>query len=323
MEIEYIDVVLDSSQVGVSNYVSGTRDNPIFTMNPPITECVGASLIYATVPFSYYIIDNTNCRFEFRDSAQSASYFTCSLSFGSFTDKTIEGEMRAAMERAGLLNSTNFGIYIDETEKKMVIQRTVGTATFDIRFTVSGNCASVLGFQQTTYNSDNLPYYDNFDFLRTYQKIEAPLVANFTGPNIMYVESSFGANIFGKVRTHEAQNSLLDFFSVNTIYGGTIEYNNVNPVRKPFSSTDITQISLRLQLGNRKFYQPSTAPATDYLQLNGEPFQVAIRFYRVIPSTQRVLDALGNSSWSSQTALRASLPSNSMYSTSTVFPTNF
>jgi hypothetical protein len=58
--LNYVDVLLDTSSVGVEMNVTGSRDNAVFTLNPPIENCVGVSVITADVPFTYYVIDATN-----------------------------------------------------------------------------------------------------------------------------------------------------------------------------------------------------------------------------------------------------------------------
>lgn len=56
-----IDVIFDSSLLNYNTPgINGSTDFPTFTMNPGIKDVIGMCVLWTNVPFSYYVIDNTN-----------------------------------------------------------------------------------------------------------------------------------------------------------------------------------------------------------------------------------------------------------------------
>lgn len=305
MDLEPIDVVFDSDEVAVNDAVFGTRDNPSFYINPPITDCVGIALLYVNVPFTYYVIDNTNNRFDFKETP-IAAFRQCLIAPGTYNSQNIGAQILAAMDNAGVPNATtNYTVEVDNTDLKLLISHTGGTSTqFSIDFNVNNSAYRTLGFNIATYTSTNGNYFDNneTEVVGKYHVI-SPRVVNLTGPGQMFLSSSFAPTLFGKVRNQAAIKPLLGFWSVNANYTGTIETFRESPMRIPFSKMTVGQVDLKLLLGNRTTYN-SAAGETDYLQLEGESYQVALRFFRQIPSENTVLDAAGNSTTQMKTGGR-------------------
>lgn len=308
MDIEPIDVVLDSEEIATSDQVTGTRDNPSFTINPPITECVGLAVLYASVPFTYYVIDRTCNSFEL--TYQSTTY-TCSMTPGTFNSTNVGGELIAAISRAA--DSTvagSFTAYVDTTDNNFVIyNNTAGSGiSFTLNFNVLNSVYRTLGFNQSSYSSAATTFYDNSETAITKHRVIAPRVINLTGPGQMYLNSDLGGSLFGKVRNQTAAQGLLGFWPVNSNYTGTIETFRENPIMIPVGKSTITKINLKLLLGNRTEYDVSNTGILDHLPLNGESFQVAIRFFRAAAGERTVTDAAGNSTTTSQDSTKSFAP---------------
>lgn len=305
MDLEPIDIVFDGDQTDISNQAIGSRDNPTFFISPPITDCIGVSLLYASVPFTYHVIDQTCNAFEF--TGDSLGPTICTLASGTYNSQNFPNAFLAALG-AGGFTASNYGVEVDNTDMKLTVWRAAGSGTFTINFNVGNSAFRSLGFMQTSYTSTTTPYFDNNETLRSWQNIRSPRVVNFTGPGQMFLSSDFGSNLFGKVRNQTSNSPLVGFWSVNANYTGTIEANKDNPERIPISKSDVSTVKLKLLLGNRNLYQtPLTSGLVDYLPLNGESFQVALRFYRLISSEKVTNDAMGNSSTTLTNNLKSSV----------------
>lgn len=311
MELEPIDVIFDGDEIALSQRVTGTRDNPIFNITPPINDCVGVAVLYASVPFTYYVIDNTCNRF---DLTLSATTYNCSLAPGTYNTQNIAGEFLAAIARQGTTTvSSQFIAFVDNTDINFTIyNNTAGSGTpFSLNFNVANSAYQALGFNQTTYNSVTTQFNDNNEVTLAKHNIIAPRVINLTGPGQMYLNSDLGGALFGKVRNQTAAQGILGFWPINANYTGTIESFRDNPMRIPIGRSTITSINLKLLLGNRTVYNNGDGTGnTDYLQLNGEAFKIAIRFFRLAAGERIVTDGAGNSTITSQDSSRSSVPRN-------------
>lgn len=306
MDLEPIDVVFDSDEVGISDDVAGTRDTPAFTLNPPITDCVGVALLYANVPFTYYVIDETCNSFRL---IYSATNYDCQITPGTYTSQNIEGEIiKAISQGATPLIGAQFKAFVDNTDNNLIIYNDANVV-FQINFNVINSVYRTLGFEQTLYTSTSAQFFDNLEQSITKHFIRSPRVVNLTGPAQMFLNSDLGGNLFGKVRNQTAAQGLLGFWGVNSNYTGTIETFRENPMRIPIGRTNITGVKLKLLLGNRTAYDNGAGEGiVDHVQLNGEAFQVAIRFFRLAAGERITTDSAGNSTTSSTDSSRSSVP---------------
>lgn len=55
---------------------TGTADAPSFIINPQLTDVVGYALLWANIPFTYYVIDDTCNTFKFTDAAVTNQLIT-------------------------------------------------------------------------------------------------------------------------------------------------------------------------------------------------------------------------------------------------------
>lgn len=309
MDLEPIDVVFDGDEIALSNNVTGSRDNPTFNISPPITDCVGMALLYTSVPFTYYVIDNTCNRF---DLTYQSSTYQCLISPGTYNSQNIGGEITAAIARASTSTiGGQFTAFVDNTDTNLVIyNNTAGSGlAFSLNFNVSNSVYQTLGFNQTTYSSTTTRFFDNNENPIDKHNIIAPRVVNLTGPGQMYLNSDLGGSLFGKVRNQTAAQGILGFWPINANYTGTIETFRDNPLRIPIGRSNITTISLKLLLGNRTRYNNGDGSGEkDHLQLNGEAFKVAIRFFRLAAGERMTTDSAGNSITSTADSSKSSVP---------------
>ena len=288
-----IDVIFDSIEVGTSQ-VGGSRDNPTFNLLPAIEQCVGIAVTYANVPFTYFVIDNTCNTFTIIDSLAVSRLVT--LVPGSYNSVNIVTQLRSAILKAGYVDTLE--IFVDSTTSKLVIYKTSNIAApFTIQFTTAEtDLARLLGFPVGSTVSTTADVVNDSDVILTGRSnLSGTNVVNLSGPSQMFLDSDLGASIFGSVRNQAGNRNLLGFWPVNSNYQGTVEYVNMNPEMIPMTAKNLSRLNLSLTIGNRPSYN-AKGVQTSYLQLNGEPFQIGLRFWVKVKEGVEVADSLGNRS---------------------------
>lgn len=306
MSIRPVDIILDSTQAGTSDRVTGTTDAPVFNLFPAVEDCVGVSLIYANVPFTYYVIDSTNNKF----TIQSADYGTaaaCEIDPGTYNSINIGNQILDAIKRKNnAASTTQYVVYIDSTSGKLVWYDQTTTPlsgnTFQLDFSVIDSVGPTLGFNAAIYASSSQTFRDDTETAITKPVIFAPRVANLTGPSQMFLASDFGGAVYGSVRNQSSNQPLLGFWPVNSNYQGTIEYVRETPPVIPISRTNVSSIRLGLLIGNRTRYgvSGSSTATQEFLSLNGEGYQIGLRFHCLSTDLNLVNDSVGNSVMSSR-----------------------
>lgn len=291
-----VDIIFDSDQVG-TNQVTGIKDNPTFTLLPSIENCVGVSVTYANVPFTYFVVDGTNNTFgiDYDTDSGSDSYNTITLDEGTYNIVNVVTQLKAKIDADGTWTSgTDYDLFIDSTTSKLVIYKLTSLAVqFKLDFS-QNDLGKVLGFEKQIYTSTEATLVDDVDVtLSSREHVIAPRVINLSGPAQMFLDSDLGSLVFGSVRNQSGSRGLLGFWPVNTNYQGTIEYLNPNPEMIPITNTTITKIGLSLAIGNISQYSVG-GNSTNYLPLNGEPFQVGLRFWKEVADNFLKTDSLGN-----------------------------
>lgn len=287
-----IDVVFDSAEVDTGRAV-GTTDNPRFTLLPAIERCVGLSVIYANVPFTYYVIDETNNKFNVTTSGTT----TCTVVPGTYNSINLIPQLLLAT------NGLNLQFFVDLTTSKLVTYYN-STSPFTLDFNVTESIADVLGFDKVAYSSVTTGIYDNADALITNSFVQAPRVVNLSGPSQMFLNSDLGSIIYGKVRNQTGNKSLLGFWPVNSNYQGTIDMVRENPPVIKTSAVNISNLNLSLSIGNRTSYGANSSP---YLSLNGEAFQIGIRFWVESDLNTYTSDKVGNAQMTSSNQQRSTV----------------
>jgi hypothetical protein len=289
-----IDIIFDSDQIGTEQ-VSGSRDSPQFTLLPSIENCVGVSVTYANVPFTYFVIDGTNKTFLLDINTGSPSPVTITLTEGTYNIVNIVTQLKSQIDAATVWDAgVDYDIFIDSTTSKLVIYKLTNiSTTFSIDFS-SNQLGKILGFEKILYTSTSTTIINDSDvILSARHNVQAPRVINLSGPAQMFLDSDLGSVLFGSVRNQSGTRGLLGFWPVNCNYQGTIEYLNPNPEMIPITKTNISKIQLSLTVGNQAAYSINGV-STSHLQLNGEPFQVGLRFWKEVSDNKHEKDAMGN-----------------------------
>ena len=145
---------------------------------------------------------------------------------------------------------------------------------------------NILGFyggaSATATSAASTTLYDNNDVARTTgYYVTSPFSVNLSGENLLFLHSSLASSVYGTVRTHTNASDILQFMQVNNNYQGMIEWINPNPTEtKPMTKNTITSVSFYFTLGFRSRFRAGSTER-QYLELQGQPFQLALRFYQI------------------------------------------
>ncbi len=314
-----VDVVFDSA---LSNSTATqARDTPSFSLLPGIPNCVGMTVLYCQLPFSYYVSDTTNNTFKvqvgsdvYRVYLQPGTYTTTSLvqmmqailniQYSSSTPE-LGGVQVVVNSGSALFSDLGSAVYnltplvYDQSTKITFYVGAVAyySTPFRLDFTESTNCGELLGFSSVVagggsfggsadtaglYSSSKANVYDNTETLiGNTNYYEAPYTVNLSGPPYLYLHSTLASGLpYGAVRNATAKDDIIQDVVVNNNYQGVIQYSNPYPQRVQFTKTTITSASFYWTLGNRtSFSNSGLTGVTNYLSLQGQTFQVKIRFY--------------------------------------------
>jgi hypothetical protein len=319
----YVDQVFDS-RIGRPE-ASGDaidRDNPTFYIDP-LYGVQSIQVLWVNVPFSFWVIDNLNNRFQmlWRDApdltgpsilnpATNNTWVDLYLTPGTYTPAGFQQEFRRAVSTGNFFTSDTAPNVIKEVNVqfnngngRMVFYHTIAqNMEFRLRFPTS-ELAEMLGFRKYSaevgdYISGEGPVW----------KDGVPVI----GGNIPYIASERTVKLIGVPRlnlhgslsgdigkvggmTRVNQNAGSDrlvSFPINGVFGSYLYYQVPSqPIES--SSEVIDQVSFYLTHGDRKQYarrNQTTAGSYDmslsasynivnYLPLNGEGFQVCVRFF--------------------------------------------
>lgn len=175
---------------------------------------------------------------------------------------------------------------------------TSGTTQFRVNFAGETSIKDFLGFPSSGPGANNGVYtavqdniYDENDALiSNVFFIESLYSVQLNGPGTIYIDSNIAQTIGnGAVRTSRTINSLLYGIDVNSNYPGIITFQNPSDRYMKFTRTSISAVSFKLTLGQRTrycagadstYFSAGGAPIfTDFLQLQGLPFKIEIKFY--------------------------------------------
>lgn len=292
-ELIPIDVILSSGEA--NGEATTNLDSPIFTIDE-IPDVVGVTVLQASVPFSYYVFDNLTNQFRITvtgGSTPAQSTYTCTIAPGSYTSVNLIPQIIKAF--ATSVNSTGsvvdiaaagFTAWVDVSTSTLVIYTTGASTTFTVNFGGGINSAHrTIGYYGaptvTATNAATTPLYDNNDVARTsgYYAI-SPFSVSLSGDNILLLHSNLAGSVYGTVRTHTNASDILQFMTVNNNYQGMIEWMNPDTKMKPMTKTTISRMSFYLTLGFRSKFKAGS-DETNYLQLQGQPFQLVLRFFRI------------------------------------------
>lgn len=261
------DRTFDSARALNSN-----ANEPLIELKTPIADVVGACIVSASVPFTYYVFDSTNNTFKIGST-------TVTVAEQTLNSAALPAELSAAVTKASVSGAANYAFFVDSTTSKLVVYNTAGTS-FTLDFTASTACYAQLGFAATTYSSSlhsdliaaGTTVYSNdaVALSSSYHVLVSPYSVNLSGPNQMYVHCRYlGPAMNGAITNDSNAADIIGDFRVNTNYQGTITYENPTPVMYECQMPSLRKLHLYLTTGSN----------TSALDLRGQTYQIKIRFF--------------------------------------------
>lgn len=296
--LKTVDVVFDSS---LRNY--GTNDNPSFYVRN-IDNVVGMSVAWVSIPFCFYMVDNTNNTFQLRGGTvagiNSAGWSTISLRPGTYSAVTFAQEFRRACvdtSVGALENNADFYCYVDGATARLTIYNTglatSGTVeTFQLRMNGNTSLAKMLGFDaSTTYQAQLVTqWWNEGATLNTGNPLHvlvAPQQVYFVPPVI----NLFSKRLSGLMHSQREPENEDERILVVPLLGNfttQIQFQPSTGMIPIPSRVTISDTDFKLTIPDRDRYSlnavdpnPSVLPPTqNHLCLNNVPFQVCIRFFQ-------------------------------------------
>jgi len=297
MDLVPIDVILSSGEANGESVVN--LDAPNFIMDE-LRDVVGVTVLQASIPFSYYVFDNTNNQFRITVTATSSTpappvaTYLCTITPGSYNSINLVPQLNNAFatsvrqdtQAVRNLAADGFRAWVDVSTSCLVVLTSNVDVVFTLNFTsVTNSAAAVLGFygvaSTASVSTASVPLLDNNEVAQTGNYVTSPFSVNLSGENLLFLHSSIASSVYGTVRTHTQSSDILQFMTVNNNYQGMIEWVNPNPTeRKPMTRNTITKATFYFTLGFRTRFQAGSTER-QYLEFRGQPFQLALRFYQI------------------------------------------
>lgn len=301
----HIDVLFDST-------TADNKDKPMFTLSPPVENVVGITLVWANVPFSYYTIDNLNNEITVQIWVTDAYVdHVRRLRPGTYNPDTLADEfMRLFQMDAEIQYAGGFQAFFDVARAKLIIYNADmiplegDEAGFRI-YTESPQLGSILGwslndddqymltsqFQQVWRNSaivaaeyDETTYPDEEDRIHY---AEPDGLLNLAYSPVLRLHSNL-AGTMSNCRTQSDRTNVMAHIPIQGNFQSFMFYQPMSAMA-PIGRQDITSAEFYLTLPDRTSYgsenvfnyetQESSVVTVPYLPLNGEGFQVCVRFH--------------------------------------------
>lgn len=286
-----VDVVFDSN-------LASDPDRGTFTISPSLNNVVGMNVQWVTVPYSYYNIDrlsNSMAVFWNYVSDEDNENDTLYLDPGTYNDTSLANEMSRAFSETQMVKGVDIRVFMSPHRARLVIYNL--NMNSDEKFAIRINneyLAKVLGFDaNTTYpavwkqvwrdgqmvNATNTDVNDNM------WVIEAPYLLNLNYSSLINIYSTLAPTMQNSARRPDSIETLISQIPVNIPFTGIINYTTPGtmiPIDR--TTVDRAEFYLRLQgrsnyAKNSRTYDNSDYTITDYLPLNGEGFQICVRFW--------------------------------------------
>lgn len=252
---EYNELHLDSAARD-----SGTNDEPVFIINPAFSDVLGVKLLSAQIPFTYYVFNEDNTAFEVLPNANPDEAVGVFLPPGNYTVNTIVTPLVQTLKNA---TGDNYTCTYSGSSGRFTITSTTSTP-FALKFGETNDKGSTnprlwLGFGPGINASD------------AFGTLVSPFIANITGPNYLYIVSSFGGRLGQYIRVNGDSTAEAPAFAkipVNVNPYGVIDHADHNSEYFfDMGLGQIQQVKLGLIFGH----------TLDKINMNGAPWSVVIQ----------------------------------------------
>lgn len=287
MSRTYIDVLFDSDSPEVDS------DNPSFTLTPDVQNVIGSAVVWAAIPKTWNVVDRANAFFALRfDDELPAYYGGLEFPTGTYDSVSVLAAIQSAINASTIspVKKAGFSFSINSATNIFTISNSV--VGFGMAFySSSQSLASMLGFKSLTDGPGNED--DIFDWKQSVSgsyQIDPNVISPVTnylsgsatvqlaGPSVISIRSG---QLRAVARSHDYKFSTLLNIPSSALYGSNTLFMNPNPEPVYTSDTAIAQMELSLTAGTRtRYWSDKLKQYVKYLPLNGNGFQVVIRFYQ-------------------------------------------
>lgn len=289
-----VDIVFDSSRRD-----SQTVDNPKFFIRN-LDNIVGVSIAWVSVPFTFYMIDNTNNTFQIRSglaaSISGATWGTYYLKPGTYSSQTFPLEFQRVLATGpSSENNANWTTYVDPINSRYTLYNTgldTTTETWQLRFNGNATLAKMLGFDEnTTYQTVVVAsWYVDGKAINSGNPVHvlvAPNQVYFVPPTIDLHSIRLSGAVTCQRDPGNEDTKVLTIPLLGN-FTSQIQFQPTTGMIPTPSRLTFTDMDFGLRLPDRTVYSigsvdanPASAPPTSsYLSLNNVPFQVCVRFFR-------------------------------------------
>lgn len=252
---EYNEIHLDSAARD-----AGTNDEPVFNLNPSISNVLGIKLVSAQIPFTYYVFNDANNTFQILPNADPNQARTVTLPAGNYTVTSISNPLTTAL---GAATGDTYSFTYSGATGKFTLRSTTGQV-FALSFGEDNdegvsNPRLWLGFAPGINRSDDGGV------------LVASHTANITGPNYLYLVTSFGGRISRNIRVNGGSTPEAPAFAkipVTVNPYGLITYTDPNgSYAFDMSNGEVQSIRLGLMYGH----------TLQKVQMNGSPWSLVMQ----------------------------------------------
>lgn len=254
---EYNELHLDSA-----GRDQGDNNHPIFVLQPAIGNVMGIKLLSAQIPFSYYVFNSANNTFLLQPDYADPTKVTVTLPPGNYNVDTFIPVLTTALETANALDTY-----------------TVDYSNLTGRYTVTSNggrqFALHFGSGVDDIGESNPRIWMGFgpgaNVSSSGGVLTAPATASITGPNYIYLTTSFGGRLSRNIRVNG--NSSIDPTTIAKIPvtvnpWGLITYTDPTASYAfDMSLGQVQNVEMGLQFGH-------TSQAVD---MNGAPWSIVLQ----------------------------------------------
>lgn len=292
IDVQPLDLVFDSRN-------STNPDRPEFYIKD-LYDVIGCSVMWVNMPMSFFVIDELNNKIQWKwrsapvgsglDAAYVNVWQTLTLKNGTYSPVGFQQEFRRALFSTPTLTGTGeqrsntlskIFCLIDSSDSRLTIYHQIVTnPTFSVKID-NAELAAILGFEVgAEYQSGN-------DFVWSQgSPVDNDGVDYVKGPNMVKLIGQPRIDLHSTLCDSatlingEPSSDVILSFPITGKVGDYVTF-QANPAMIPLSRPPMSAISFYLTQGDRKEYKTTgMTSSVNYLPLNGDGFQVCVRFYK-------------------------------------------
>lgn len=306
-EVNAVDILFDSRNYNFRD-LGASPDNPSFVIEPALDNIISVTPLWVNIPFTYYVIDRLNNEFQIMNNAlftgdnpdslvRAASSLTIlRLMPGTYSAESLKSEFKRVCTIGIVQEGINMRMELEpHTQRLNLINTRLGAAqAFGLNFPVA-ELAAILGFNPGwNYPTFGQIYIDGVQLINANDvpnrmwNIRAPGLVNLLQSPTLNLHCDLPLGEYNRQVPNYDSGSASDILMkipVTTNFGGYLFQNAVQGSEQRWErNRSIDSVKFRLTIDGRQNYGKgsvdvdSVPQKVQYLPLNGDGFQVMMRF---------------------------------------------